>query len=237
MSPQKLAQATRQVTVQSTVPADTKRAWRKAGVFTAGFVLLSATVWGRPDSIWGEGTTTELTAKLFINHDLAMEAIWFGGIRAVGLAAATAVVASLAQVGFKRTLTGPWVVVGAAGFITCVLVQEVLKPLIGRTSEGWDMFPSGHAAGAMAAGALLWCASDALGRRRNLGRIAAVTWAAVGALAPVAVHSHYPTDALGSALCFAAVLYLMRSCQQSCLGLRAPVVEFVSRAALTRSTG
>ena len=229
MSPQKYP--------QETVAADTLWVWRRAGLFAAGFAVLSATVWGRPDSIWGEGTATELTAKLFINHDLAMEAIWFGGVRAIGVALTTAVVASLVQVGFRRFLTAPWVVVGAAGFVTCVLVQEVLKPLIGRTSAGWDMFPSGHAAGAMAAGGLLWCASEALGPLRNLGRIAAVTWAAVGALAPVAVHSHYPTDALGSALCFAAVLCLMQSCRQACLGLRAPAAEFVSRAALTRSPG
>jgi membrane-associated phospholipid phosphatase len=195
-----------QVTVQPTVAADAQWEWLRAGLFTAGFVGLSAVVWRQPRSVWGEGTVTNAAAWVFINADVAYRAIWFGGVRAMACAFVVAAAASLYRNGFRGVLTAPWVTAGAAGVTTCALVQEVLKPTIGRTSEGWDMFPSGHAAGAMTAGALLWCAADALGPLRKLGRGVAVTWAAVGVLAPVAVRSHYPTDALGSVLCFAAVL-------------------------------
>jgi membrane-associated phospholipid phosphatase len=91
----------------------------------------------------------------------------------------------------------------AAAPAAVVLVEAVLKPLVGRTWELADSaptYPSGTAAGVAAWTTLTWLLAAPQVRSAGLRLGLAITLAAITALTAFAVvgaHRHFPLDAIG----------------------------------------
>ncbi|GAY12205.1 phosphatase PAP2 family protein [Pseudonocardia sp. N23] len=95
--------------------------------------------------------------------------------------------------------------------LTGVLTSVVLKPLIGRTIDGADAYPSGHTGAATAfalvVALLLASAVRATAARTLIVVVLTLVVATTMATALVVQHVHYPTDTVGGA-CTALVAVL-----------------------------
>lgn len=182
-------------TTRRATPRPDPRPWVRPGKLTAAAAVAFATLTAAVaiDGTWG---WEQRGSGPYVQWAVAAGSV---NTAAIALAAA-AVVALLRR---NRRLAVTAFALGAATVAT-----PVLQMLIGRadTPGGW-LYPSGHATGAIVAGALLYLTAQATTsstRARSAAAVAAATVAAVGATAAVICGTHYPTDAAGSALWVAA---------------------------------
>ena len=132
------------------------------------------------------------------NAKLLERLAWPGGLRAIIGMTAVLVLVCLLWRRYRGAALAAISIPAAA-----VITEQLLKPLVGRTSLGFLSFPSGHATGAFALATVITVLLARAPRvARAVGIDAAVVAFAVASVvsaAMIALGFHYFTDAIGGA--------------------------------------